>query len=300
MAAGTSPGTVDTVFVPAAALFAVAIWGATAVATRITGGVMDPFLVGLLRTIVAGLFTAPAILFLRMAPPPGNDGKMLVFLSGFGGFVGFPILFSIGQAQTTAIHGGLILACLPIYVGFYMAILDRRWPGQRWCVGAVLAIAGEILLVAGRSGDAGSDASLEGDLLIFAAAAFSALGYVAGALLSQRGYSSKSTTAWGVTISGILLIPLLPLADATLIGAPEVAVGGVLFLALGSTIIAYIAWYWALGRGGIARTALFQFLQPVFATGFAVWLLAEGVDIVTFAAAIMILAGVVVARTGRQ
>jgi drug/metabolite transporter (DMT)-like permease len=261
---------------------------------------MDPFLVGLLRTVVAGLFTAPAILFLRMSPPEGNSGKLLVFLSGFGGFVGFPILFSIGQSQTTAIHGGLILACLPIYVGFYMAILERRRPGWQWCLGAAIAIAGEFLLVAGKRGDTGSGATLEGDLLIFAAAAFSALGYVAGALLSQRGYSSRSTTAWGVTISGLLLIPLLPFADTTLTGAPEVAVGGVLFLALGSTIIAYVAWYWALGRGGIARTALFQFLQPVFATGFAVWLLAEAVDLVTLAAAAMILVGVIVARRSRQ
>ncbi len=296
MAVGTPPSTVDTVAVPAAALFAVMLWGATAVATKITAGIMDPIMVGLLRTIVAGLFTAPVVLFMRMAPPTGAGGKLLVFLSGFGGFVGFPVLFTVGQSQTTAIHGGLILACLPIYVGLYMSVLDRRLPGLRWGIGATIAIVGEVLLVTNRAGGATDGASLQGDLLIFAAAAFSALGYVAGALLSQRGYSSWSTTAWGVTISSLLLIPALPFATIGVVSDPAIAISGVLFLAFGSTIIAYIAWYWALGRGGIARTALFQFFQPVFATGFAIWLLAEQVGPVTLVSAGLILAGVLVAR----
>lgn len=296
MAAGNSPRTVDTVFVPAAALFAVAIWGATAVATRMTADVLDPVLTGLLRTIVAGFFTIPAIMLLRMAPPPDGFGRWLVFLSGFGGFIGFPVLFTIGQSQTTAIHGGLILACLPVYVGIYMAVLERSWPSVRWIIGAVIAVAGEVVLVSGGLLDADSGATLKGDLLIFAAAAFSALGYVAGAKLSQRGYNSRSTTAWGVSISAVLLLPALPFAEANLTGSLTVAVSGVMFLALGSTIIAYVAWYWALGRGGIARTALFQFLQPVFATAFAVWLLSEEFGATTLVAALLILAGVIIAR----
>jgi drug/metabolite transporter (DMT)-like permease len=99
-----------------------------------------------------------------------------------------------------------------------------------------------------------------------------------------------------VSISAVLLLPALPFAEANLTGSLTVAISGVMFLALGSTIIAYVAWYWALGRGGIARTALFQFLQPVFATAFAVWLLSEEFGATTLVAALLILAGVIIAR----
>ena len=48
----------------------------------------------------------------------------------------------------------------------------------------------------------------------------------------------------------------VPSGDAT-------AGGAVLFLALVTSIVGYVGWYWALAHGGIARIAPLQFMQPV-------------------------------------
>ena len=39
--------------------------------------------------------------------------------------------------------------------------------------------------------------------------------------------------------------------------------GAVVFLAVVTSIVGYVGWYWALDRGGIARIATLQFLQPI-------------------------------------
>jgi drug/metabolite transporter (DMT)-like permease len=70
----------------------------------------------------------------------------------------------------------------------------------------------------------------------------------------------------------------------------------VLYLALLSSIVGYAAWYWALGQGGIGRTGLTQFVQPLVGVVLAVALLGETVTWPMAAAAVAILAGVALAR----
>jgi drug/metabolite transporter (DMT)-like permease len=67
-------------------------------------------------------------------------------------------------------------------------------------------------------------------------------------------------------------------------------------MALLSSILAYAAWYWALGQGGIGRTGLAQFAQPLIGVVFAVALLGEALTWPMAAAAAAILAGVALAR----
>jgi drug/metabolite transporter (DMT)-like permease len=69
----------------------------------------------------------------------------------------------------------------------------------------------------------------------------------------------------------------------------------VVFLALGVSTFGYVLWYWALGKGGIARMGVLQFLQPVSGVGYAWWLLGEPVTATVLAASAAIMAGVVVA-----
>ena len=67
-------------------------------------------------------------------------------------------------------------------------------------------------------------------------------------------------------------------------------------MALASSILGYAAWYWALGQGGIGRTGLAQFVQPLVGVVLAVALLGEAVTGPMMAAAAAILAGVALAR----
>jgi drug/metabolite transporter (DMT)-like permease len=119
------------------------------------------------------------------------------------------------------------------------------------------------------------------------------LGYVAGARLAQTGYPSLPTTLWGVGMSAAALLPLLwwsvardgwPKADAT-------AWGSILVLALLTSLVGYVAWYWALAHGGISRIAGIQFTQPLFGLVLAAVVLAERPGPIVLVAAVAILGG---------
>jgi drug/metabolite transporter (DMT)-like permease len=140
-------------------------------------------------------------------------------------------------------------------------------------------------------------ASIEGDLLVWISTLFASLGYVAGARLQRSGYSARGTTFWGVGIFALLLLPTLALVIDldTLLTAGSYAWSGLLYQAIGVTVIAYILWYWALGTGGIARVGLFQFLQPVSGILLAWLVLAENISLIFLLASSIIMVGVILA-----
>ncbi|MGH6962643.1 MAG: DMT family transporter, partial [Dongiaceae bacterium] len=169
------------------------IWGATPVATRLAVADLDPVHVGLLRTVFAGVLALPIALALRQKLPKDRRGFLLLAVSAASGFIVFPLLYSVGQRDTSAMHGGMILAALPIFTGSYAALVERRRPAARWIIGCVIALLGECALIALRAGG-GAEPTLGGDLLVLLSALLVAAGYVAGARLAQTGYSSLATT----------------------------------------------------------------------------------------------------------
>src|SRR5215475_4058775 len=138
------------------------IWGATPVATRLAVADLDPLHVGLLRTVFAGVLALPIALALRQPLPKNRRGILLLVISGASGFIVFPLLYSIGQRDTSAMHGGMILAALPIFTGSYAALVERRRPTARWIAGCIIALLGECILIALRAGTGGAEPTLRG------------------------------------------------------------------------------------------------------------------------------------------
>lgn len=281
----------------AAASFAVVAWGLTPAATKLAVGEIDPLTVGILRTVLAMAPGLPLALALRLPLPAGGRDWRLLAISAACGFVGFPLLFGIGVDLTTTAHAALIMAALPIFTGLFGAFVERRRPGRLWWRGAALALAGEVVLVGARFGFEEPGASIEGDFLTLASCIVAAAGYVAGSRLSPR-IGTWSTTFWGLSLGGLVLLPLLVIRlDATDWDAVTVigwnAAG---YLALFSTVLAYVCWYWALARGGTARIGSVQFAQPVVALGAAVTAMGEVMTVPLAVATIAILAGIAIAR----
>jgi drug/metabolite transporter (DMT)-like permease len=274
------------------------VWGATPVATRLAVAELDPVFVGLLRTVFAGVLALPIVLVLRQPLPKDRRGLLLLAVSAASGFVVFPLLYSFGQRETSAMHGGMILAALPVLTGSYAALMERRRPTLRWIAGCLIALAGEGALIALRAGSGGATPTLVGDLLVLLSTLLVAAGYVAGARLAQTGYSSLATTLWGVALAAILSA-FFTAALVVRTGWPSAGWlpwGAVIYMASVTSIIGYVGWYWALARGGIARIATIQFLQPVSGLILAALLLGERMTLPLLAASIVILAGVWIAQ----
>ena len=274
------------------------IWGATPVATRLAVADLDPLFVGLLRTVFAGALALPVALALHQSLPKDGRRWLLLVISGASGFIVFPLLYSFGQRDTSAMHGGMILAALPVFTGSYAALVERRRPSARWILGCIVALAGEGALIAFRVGSGGAEPTLAGDLLVLLSALLVAAGYVAGARLSQTGYSSLATTLWGVTLGAAVsaVITAVLVAREGWPTAGWVSWSAVLYLASITTILGYVGWYWALARGGIARIATIQFFQPVSGLVLAALLLGERMTLPLLAASVVILAGVWIAQ----
>ena len=286
-----------------AALAAVVLWGASSVATKLAVATLSPLLVALLRTSLAGAAALPLVLALRLPPPRKAGHRRGVALLAISGFIAFPVLFSLGQALTSVIHGAMLLAVLPAATGAIASGWDRRWPSTKWWLGCGIAVAGEAVLALGRPSPGGAASSLAGDALVLFSVLFGALGNVAGGRLQQAGYPARAATLWSAVFATVLLCPALPWAAS---GVPwqhvsSAAWAGIAYLALGVTILGYTLWYWALGHGGVARVGLLQFLQPVSGVLLAGLLLGERLAGPALLAAAIILLGVGIAtqRTPR-
>ena len=281
----------------AAAGAAILIWGATPLVTRIAVLVIDPLAVGILRTVIGALVVLPLALAWRLPLPRSGRQWLLLAVSATGGFVVFPLLFALGVRRTSTSHAALVIAAAPLITALLGALIERRRLSPSWSLGAALAIAGELALIALRGDGDGNQASLEGDLMVVLANVGSASGYVAGARLA-REITTWGTTCWGIVLGGLLLLPLAPMVlgaaawhEAGLIGWSAVA-----YLALGSTILGYVCWYWALQHGGITRIGTTQFLQPLVALALAILVLHEQPTLRLSVAGLLIVAGVALAQ----
>jgi len=287
----------DTAKIYAAASVTVVLFAITAPVTRAIAGGIDPLLLGM-RPVAASFAAIPLILILRLRGPRGFHDWMLLAISALGSFAAFPVLFTLGQAQTSATHGGLIQASMPIFTGLAAALTERKRPGNWWWAGAALAFAGEGVLVLFRDTAVPERvSSLTGDLLVLAASAISASAYVAGARLATRS-SALSATLWSVSVAGFVLAPFAVWRGLGVDWAhlrPGVWLGFAA-LAYGPNLTAFIAWFWALSRGGVQRVAVFQFAVPPLSVLFAVVFLGEPVTLPLLAALAMILGGIALAR----
>ena len=277
------------------------IWGASPIATRLATEDMEPLLVAVLRTVLAALVAVPLVAVGGMRPPANRDSRLLLAVSAASAFVIFPVVYTIGQDRTSAMHGVAILAGLPVFTGLWAALVMRRLPSAWWLAGCALALVGEAVIIAVRDTGGGDDtATLTGDLIVLGAALAVSSGYIAGALLVPRGVPSATTTYWGVILGAIVLAPL----GIGLAAGGEVPHGdagswaALLFLAVMVSIVGYVGWYWALARGGMMRMAPLMFLQPISGLVLAALILGERLSLALVVGAAFVLGGVAVARRG--
>lgn len=286
---------------PAYALgaFAVISWGITPAITAFQVAEIPAFEAGLMRSVFAVPPAILCILIMRLARPTDAATWGWLLFAGFAAFCGFPILFTVGIAQTSTAHAALILACMPVISGGLGAILDRRMPNRGWFVGAVLAMIGEIVLITSR--DSSGEATLHGDLLVILAATISGIGYVAGSRVTAK-IGTWSTTFWGVAVAGLVQLPILVWLMLDIDWSTVTHVGwlSTLYLVMFSTVLAYAAWYWALNRGSVVRIAPVQFSQPLVSLVFAVVLLNEVITEPIMISTALILGGIILASRAQR
>lgn len=290
----------STTWIYAAAALAVILWGASPVGTKVALAEVSPLGVMTIRTLGGGVGGMALAIILSIRPPRHLGDMIQVALAGACGMIAFPTLFSLGMQATSAAHGAMILACMPVTTSAIAFVVDRKMPTGFWWLGCGLAIAGEAILVSGWEETGTGVASFEGDLLVLSSTFFACIGYVLGGKLQKRGYPARGITFWGAAFSAAVLIPFSPWlmvsVDATSWTGPTWFALG--YLAFGVTILGYICWYWALGHGGVSRISLMQFLQPVSGLALSIAFLDDHLSLQLVIAAALIFAGTIISTRG--
>ena len=211
------------------------------------------------------------------------------------GFLAVPVnqgFFLFGLMHTTATHASLLYALTPLVV-FLMA---RRLLGESNArdklLGIAAAFAGVAVILFDR-GLAHELRVLSGDALILVAVvAWAAYTVLSKPLLTR--YPPFMVTSWVIVAGSMMFLPAAAIPGA--IPAAErltaPVVSGILYLAIGTSVIAYPLWFYALRRMEASKVAITSNTQPVI-TGVLSWvILGERFSPGFLLGAALILAGV--------
>jgi drug/metabolite transporter (DMT)-like permease/uncharacterized protein YjiS (DUF1127 family) len=278
-----------------AGIVAITLFALTPSTTRLAVRQVDGVDIGLSRTLGAGAVAIVLIVLLRIPPPQDRAQRRGLGLFALGCFILFPLLFSVGTQRTSATHASLIMASMPMVTSGLGLVLNRQVPGTSWLAGAALALFGEVVLIVATNGTPSAQPTVGGDLTVLISCISFCIGAVAGSRTAARMGAWKATF-WAVGVSAIALLPVslakgITISIATITPITWLAL---LHLSLGASLIACIAWSFALEHGGIPRVAPLQFLQPVLALAFTAALLGEALGAVTLSCSGAILIGLVI------
>ena len=275
---------------------AAALWGGMYVVSAATFAAIPPAALALLR------ITIGATLLLGWSLLRGGPLRLPVALRRTALLAGVSVAASMllqfeGTARTSGVEGSIVTMSTPVFVLLFGRVLEGVPIARRSWGGVLVAVAGVLLFATRAAADSVASAAA-GERLVGVIALVA--GGAAWALYSSLGRPLVETLGAGraVSLSSLVAIPLLtPFAVAELSSTPigvldTATVGAVAYLGIGSTAIAWSAWYrgYAAAAPRVAAGALF--LQPLVAGLLGVGLLGEPIDVALVAGSALLLGGV--------
>jgi drug/metabolite transporter (DMT)-like permease len=200
--------------------------------------------------------------------------------------------FLFGLADSTPSHAALLYALTPLLVLLLARRLLHEANAGSKLAGILVAFAGvaAILFEQGLAREVGV---LRGDLLLLVAVLAWALYTVLAKPLVER-YGPMAVTTWSIVTGTVLCLPafFIPGALPPLGSIAPAAWGGIAYLSIGTSVIAYPLWMYALRYLEASKVAIATNTQPIL-TAILSWIIfRERFTPGFFLGAALILAGV--------
>jgi drug/metabolite transporter (DMT)-like permease len=246
------------------------LWAGNITLGRALRGQVGPLTLTAARVTIAGLLFV--LLFARQFAAgrlpaaerrPGRDWPLLLGMA-LTGVLGFPALLYLALQFTTASNASLINGTGPLMTAMLAAWLLREKLHTNQIIGALVSLAGVVLIIGnGFRAHNGSAPNL-GDLIMLANVALWGLYSVMGRVVTRRR-STVSATAFSTWFALPFLFPLAliesgqtpPALSANLLLA-------VLYIGVFAAFIAFLAWNEGIRRVGPTRAMAFYNMLPVF------------------------------------
>jgi drug/metabolite transporter (DMT)-like permease len=287
----------------AKALFAVIVWGASFVATKVALHDITPVTVVWLRfamgVIILGIGTHARGQFAL----PGRKELAYFALLGFLGITFHQWLQSTALVTAQATTTAWIVATTPVF----MALLGWSFLHEKlgWWRVAGIGLATMGVLVVVSQGDLASLAEGRfgtlGDFLVL----ISAFNWAVFSALSRRELRQHPATRmmFYVMATGWLFTTVLFLSSGDLVQIPHLTLNGwlgVTFLGVFCSGLAYIFWYDALQSLPITQVGAFLYLEPLVTVVVAAIILGEPLLLASLLGGLAILAGVWLVQSNGQ
>jgi drug/metabolite transporter (DMT)-like permease len=243
---------------------------------------------------LTGAAVAFALLQRRITPllrMPIKDIGLLTLCSMIG-VVGNQFLYVKGLSLTTVINTTLLSTTIPVYTLAVSILFGYdNWSLKR-LGGIVLSALGVIYLINPTRADLAFH-STAGNLLILINSLLYAIYIVISKDLFER-YGALNVITWIFLVGSVVTIPvgIYSLQQENLAAIGINVWAAIAFIILFPTVGAYYLNAWALTRVSPSTVAIYIYLQPLVAFGFAPLLLGENWNSRTLVAAVLIFAGV--------
>jgi len=277
------------------AFFAVTVWGASFVATKISLEYIDPTTLVWLRFTMGVAVLGLAVGLSRQFSLPQRKDLGYFAVLGFLGITFHQWLQSTGLVTAQATTTAWIITSTPIFIALLGLFILREPLVWYQAAGIILAAFGVLLVVTkgnllslstGRMGT-------PGDFLVM----ISAVNWAVFSTLSRSGLKKHPATLmmFYVMSFGWLFTSILFFAGpglAPIASIPWDAWIAIIFLGILCSGIAYIFWYDALKVLPVAQTGAFLYFEPIVTVLVAALLIREAILPVTLVGGITILMGV--------
>lgn len=283
------------------------VWGTTYLANLYALKAMPPFIISALRYLMAGLLLGILAFSKNQVFPQGKQIRDLS-ISGILMLVGGSGLVVVAEQYITSGSAAVIVATEPLW----FVLLDYpRWKlyfkDKNIIIGLLIGFAG-IALFAQFSPVSTSHESQSTDQLVGTAIVLAgAVSWVSGTLFASRRIKPGSYSLWHTTIQLIaagLFSAFVALVNSEWDGfvwqaVPQQAWGGLAFLILFGSLIAYLAFAWLVTVQPPAIVSTHTYVNPLIAVLIG-WLVAgEQVAGLQLIALVIVLAGVVLTQLSK-
>ncbi len=294
--------------------YVTAVWAINYLTAKIALRHMDPLTFSTFRLVLAGVFVFFIYLFCLRLPSFAEAARarrigwtlhdLWVFLYlGFFGFTLNQVCFIVGMRYTSVIHSAIISSLSPIYTLILAVFFRLENATLRKVLGMLVALAGVVLMSAG-AGVGRHSSSLLGDTITLLGSVGFAVYVVLGKRVATR-YDPLTMSTFNSIFGSLIVLPIA-IHRAILIGSLDhwLAIPWSVWLcmihmALLSSAIGYVLYFWALRYLEATQLATFTYLLPVVGIALGIIFLGERGSFLELLGALFALAAVYYIESAR-
>jgi drug/metabolite transporter (DMT)-like permease len=244
-------------------LTAILMWSLLAVLTVATGKIPAfqlaamTFAIGAAAAFASWIWRPSAFRALRQPP--------IAWIVGIGGLFGYHALYFLALRFAPPAEAGLLNYLWPLLIVLFSSLLPGERLAPHHIVGALLGLAGTVLLFAGNSGSGFAPGQVPGLIAAFVAAFV----WAAYSVMSRKLKSVPTDAVAGFCLATALLaMAVHGMVEATVWPDTSAQWLAIIALGVGPVGAAFYAWDIGMKRGDIRVLGAASYATPLLSTAF--------------------------------